>query len=224
MSVTAIIVAAGRGLRAGGPVPKQYAHIANQRMLTISINAILKSMKIDYVIVVINKNDLELYLDCIKNIHDKRLLHYCFGGQERSDSVRNGLKSLKPYNPKKVLIHDAARPYISTDLIEVIINKLTTSDAVLPIIPIFDALWEIGDTSFENKIIKPGPDRSRLFRAQTPQGFNYKKIYKAHQQVNKSALDDIAIAFEAGLKISSVPGEEINCKLTTAEQVNRVKG
>lgn len=223
MNISAIIVAAGKGVRVGGSIPKQYIRLSSDSILTVSIKAMLSCKQLDKIVVVINESDKKLYFDSIIHLNDKRLLPYCVGGAQRSDSVRAGLKALEFHNPDKVLIHDAARPFLSLSLMEKIIQALVSNDAVLPILPIYDAIWQINKEGLKEQNIRPGPDRSKLFRAQTPQGFDYKAIFNAHKRINETFLDDIAIAYEAGLNIVTIPGEEQNFKITTLEQLNNIK-
>ena len=224
MKVAGVIVAAGRGIRAGGELPKQYESSENTPMLTLTVAALLKSKKIEAIVVVINPLDIDLYINSIKNITDKRLLPYCLGGNERSESVRLGLKALTECNPKKVLIHDAARPYITTKTINKLLKSLDKNAAVLPILPIFDAIWERQKLTYKSGNIIPGPNRNNLYRAQTPQGFDYYTICSAYTKSNKSTLDDISIAYEAGVPISTVLGDENNYKITSAAQLKKFKG
>ena len=224
MEVAGMIVAAGRGIRAGGDLPKQYETVKNTRMLTLTVSALLKSKKFEAILVVINPLDIDLYIDSIKNITDKRLLPYCVGGNERSESVRLGLKALSECNPKKVLIHDAARPYITTKTINKVLKSLNTNAAVLPVLPIFDAIWEKQKLRHKSRNIIPGPNRNNLFRAQTAQGFDYFTICSAYTKSNINTLDDISIAYEAGISISTVLGDENNFKITSAAQLKKFKG
>ena len=224
MEVVAMIVAAGRGYRAGGKLPKQYETFKKTRMLTVTITALLKSKKIDAIIVVINPLDLNLYIDSIKTILSDRLLPYCFGGPERTDSVRFGLKVLEKYNPKKVLIHDAARPFIDTKTINRVLKSLKINTAVLPVLPIFDAIWEKTKPKHKSVYTIPGPDRTNLLRAQTPQGFEYLAICSAYTKSNRNTLDDVTIAYEAGIPISTVLGDENNYKITSSAQLKKFKG
>ena len=224
MKVAGVVVAAGRGIRAGGELPKQYETLENTHMLTLTIAALLKSKKIEAIVVVINPLDIDLYTNSIKNITDKRLLPYCLGGNERSESVRLGLKALTEYNPTKVLIHDAARPYITTKTINKVLKSLDTNVAVLPVLPIFDAIWERQKLTYKSGNIIPGPNRNKLYRAQTPQGFDYATICSAYTKSSKNALDDVSIAYEAGVPISTVLGDENNYKITSAAQLKKFKG
>jgi 2-C-methyl-D-erythritol 4-phosphate cytidylyltransferase len=224
MKVAGVVVAAGRGIRAGGELPKQYETVENTHMLTLTVAALLKSKKIEAIVVVINPLDIDLYINSIKNITDKRLLPYCLGGNERSESVRLGLKALTKCNPKKVLIHDAARPYITTKTINKVLKSLDRNAAVLPVLPIFDAIWERQKLTYKTGNIIPGPNRNNLYRAQTPQGFDYSTICLAYTKSNKNTLDDISIAYEAGVPISTVLGDENNYKITSAAQLKKFKG
>jgi len=224
MKVAGVVVAAGRGIRAGGKLPKQYETVENTPMLTLTVAALLKSKKIQAIVVVINPLDIDLYINSIKNITDKRLLPYCLGGNERSESVRLGLKALTECNPKKVLIHDAARPYITTKTINKVLKSLDTNAAVLPVLPIFDAIWERRKLTYKTGNIIPGPNRNNLYRAQTPQGFDYSTICSAYTKSSKNTLDDISIAYEAGVPISTVLGDENNYKITSAAQLKKFKG
>jgi 2-C-methyl-D-erythritol 4-phosphate cytidylyltransferase len=193
-------------------------------MLTYTINALLRSKKINAVMVVINPFDIELYNDSIKKITDQRLLPYCFGGIERSDSVKLGLKKLKRYNPRKVLIHDAARPFITTKTINKVLKSLEKNDAVLPVLPIFDAIWRKSNLEDDNETLTPGPDRTDLICAQTPQGFNYSVILSAYLRSTRKGLDDVTIAYDAGVKIKTVIGDENNSKVTSVAQLRKFKG
>ena len=158
MEVVGIVLAAGRGYRAGGKLPKQYETFKNARMLTLTLTALLKCKKIDAILVVINPLDINLYKDSIKNIISDRLLPYCYGGQHRSESVKLGLKVLKKFNPKNVLIHDAARPFVDTRTINRVLKSLKTNAAVLPVLPIFDAIWQKSKPKHKSMHTTPGPE------------------------------------------------------------------
>ena len=219
METIAMIVAAGSGIRAGSVVPKQYVASKKNKMLSLTIQALLKSPKIDAVIVVINPKDLELYKECVKDLHGKRLLKHCFGGKERTTSVKNGLTQLKKFQPKNVLIHDAARPFISINLINEIIFSLKTHKAVLPVLPIVDSIWTKQKEESGSFRIKPGPHRENFLLAQTPQGFHYETICFAYENSKKSALDDITLVYDAGISIRTITGDPQNKKITTAQDL-----
>ena len=224
MNNIAMIVAAGRGRRAGGQIPKQYVIGKKIRMLSYTIKALLKSSKIDGLVVVINPLDIELYMDSIYDLNDERLLRYCLGGDERTDSVKKGLKEIEKYTPKNIIIHDAARPYISVSLVHKVLNSLQRNKAVLPVLPVVDAIWEKKYDSRTNWHIRPGPDRTNLLLAQTPQGFDYKAISAAYFKARAHALDDIEIAYQAGIKITTITGDPKNKKITSKEDLEFFKG
>ena len=224
METIAMIVAAGRGLRAKGQLPKQYERSQNKRMLSLTIQGLFNCKKIDAILVIINPLDLDLYLDSIQNFKTSRLLNHCFGGSERTKTVANGLTELKKYSPKNLLIHDAARPFVSVSLIERVLYSLKNSQAVLPVLPIVDAVWEKVKNDYSDQCIKPGPDRNNFLLAQTPQGFDYETICSAYKDFKKNAPDDITIAHNAGIKISTVSGDLKNRKITSKEDLEFFKG
>lgn len=209
MEIACIIVAAGRGTRAGGDVPKQYRLLGRQPVLTRAIGAVLADSRVGRVVCVIDADDGELYQEATVGISDRRLDQPVYGGPTRSESVRNGLESLAVNAPNKVLIHDAARPFLSAELLDRVIGALASSEAVFPCLPVTDTIWSVSDGNLEPV------DRQRLARAQTPQGFTYGKLLDAHRR-NKTALtDDIAVARVAGLSVQAVAGSDENIKLTS---------
>ena len=212
-----LIVAGGSGNRMNTSTPKQYIRIGEKPMLLMTIEAFLKSSEVNFIRVVISKSHIEMYKKIALRVKDRRLLPFALGGKSRTESVYNGLKSFKNMlfnKTDKILIHDAARPFITQDLIARLFSELETAEAVFPKIPISDALWY----QIENSFIK-GPTRDLLFRAQTPQGFYFEQIKKLYKNNNKTHLDDISIAQSHKLKISGIVGDPINIKLTTPEDL-----
>jgi len=213
VTVVAIIVAAGRGHRVGGDIPKQYRQIAGNMILTRSIRAVLASDKVDKLCTVIHPDDLPLYKQALAPINDKRILPPVMGGDTRAVSVRNGLESLSEGAPQKVLIHDAARPFLSTRIIDELVENLDHHHGAFPVIPVADALWRANDLT--------PVDRDGLVRAQTPQAFRYIDILSAHRQGDPNAADDVAIAVSLGLDVTQVQGDERNFKVTTQDDLER---
>ena len=118
-------------------------------------------------------------------------------------------------NPNKVLIHDAARPFVSKKIIKNVIKKLEYFDAVLPCINIVDTVWKIEKDNF-----KFLTQRSSYFRAQTPQGFKFKKFFEAHLRNNDTwAYDDIYLANENNFTIKQISGSDLNIKITKPEDL-----
>jgi len=203
MSTVAIIVAAGKGNRAGGKVPKQWRTIAGKLVVDWSIEAFKNHELVDFVVVVLPPNKTLDRSDVIT----------CTGGNSRSASVYKGLIAAKNLSPDKVLIHDVARPAVSEDIITDIILAINEETGAAPGLPISDAIWEVSDGKIEKTL-----DRNFIFRAQTPQGFPYSKILKAHEaQSSHSAFDDVELAKKFGLKVILKTGHKDNMKITKPE-------
>ena len=213
MKIAGLIVAAGRGKRAGAGVPKQYRDLSGQSVLRRSVLALLAHPDVDTVQVVIHSDDVEDYTTATDGIPG--LLAPCIGGIERHDSVLCGLNALKIIAPDIVLIHDAARPLLSNAVISGVIEALETHAGAFPALPVIDALWRGGDT------ITTSEPREGLWRAQTPQGFRFADILAAHESLTTPALDDVAVAYAAGLSVAITQGSEDNFKITTPEDFGR---
>ena len=215
MSTIALIVAAGRGTRAGGGHPKQYRNIRGRSILTRTLEAMLAHPEVAQALVVIHPDDNALYQAALGGLDRTRILPAVLGGQTRSASVRRGLEALLSRAPSRVLIHDAARPFVSAAIIGALMDALNQSDGAFPVVPVADALWE------KDNLVPV--DRSALVRAQTPQAFDFNKILEAHTCGSKDALDDVEVAIGAGLTVAQIPGEERNFKVTTAEDLERAE-
>lgn len=220
----ALVVAAGRGQRAGQGLPKQYRKMPGfasaagdgDTVLAHSLSALAGHEAISRICVVIHKDDVELYKTSINNCNYLDKLLFSYGGETRQQSVLNGLEALAAHNPARVLIHDAARPYLSQALItrclDGLDNKNAAKDGVIPALPVTDTLKRA-----ENNTISATIDRDGLYRAQTPQAFIFDKFYAAHQKAPPNLTDDAAVAEHAGLTVGLVDGETQNIKLTTEE-------
>ncbi|HSZ74664.1 MAG TPA: bifunctional 2-C-methyl-D-erythritol 4-phosphate cytidylyltransferase/2-C-methyl-D-erythritol 2,4-cyclodiphosphate synthase [Rhizomicrobium sp.] len=200
-----LIVAGGRGERAGTGTPKQYRLLAGRPVLA---HALAAFRSVGPVQVVIGTEDAEAYIGATESFD---LLPPVIGGAARQDSVLAGLEALAAHHPDFVLIHDAARPLVSASLITRVTAALEAgAEAVVPALAVVDALKDRENWR--------SVAREELLRVQTPQGFRFKDILAAHRaQKGSAAADDIAIAREAGMKITSVAGDERNMKITSAE-------
>ena len=216
MDIAAVIVAAGRGTRAGEGLPKQYRMLADQPVITHTIRAILSHPLINHVTTVIHRDDRAEYDAAIKGIDDKRLSAPVIGADTRARSVYAGLNSLIKDPPRIVLIHDAARPFVTAETLDCVISALDAHDGAFPALPVADALWQTDP----HLVSVP---RNGLVRAQTPQGFDFAKILKAHAQDHPDAADDVALAAGAGLDVVSVEGDDGNFKLTVADDFRRAE-
>ena len=198
MTVAVIITAAGRGARAGGDVPKQWQMLAGQPVLAHTLAAFAGFD----VVLVVHPDDL----GPAKALFSGQI---ALGGADRAASVRAGLLALQNRGVSRVLIHDGARPLASPALIARVLAALDGSPAAAPALPVTDALWR-GDAG----LVAGTADRSGLYRAQTPQGFDYAAILAAHLAHSGAAADDVEVARAAGLPVAIVMGDEDNIKLT----------
>lgn len=218
MKTAALIVAAGRGARAGGAVPKQYAHAGGMPVLARTIGVFLGHPAVDLVAVVIGADHRHLYEEALVQPHAK-LMPPVTGGDNRQQSVLNGLRALAPFAPDRVLIHDAVRPFVTPDIIARVLQALDHSPGAIAAAPLADTLKR-ADAS---QRIAGTIDRAGLWRAQTPQGFHFPAILAAHEAAaaggGKDLTDDGAVAGLAGLEVALVEGSEANRKLTTAEDL-----
>lgn len=219
MSTIAIIVAAGRGSRAGTTsVPKQYADLGGAPMLTRTLEAFASHRSIDHVLTVIHPHDTLRYQAAAQRVSGK-LLAPVIGGASRQISVHHGLEALLQLNPKVVLIHDAARPFVTHALIDRVIDALATSTGALPGLPLADTLKR-ADASGK---VAGTVDRAGLWRAETPQGFRYPEILAAHRAAEASGrnefTDDSGLAEWHGVVCTLVEGEARNIKITSAEDL-----
>lgn len=216
MKTVALIVAAGRGSRSGQRQPKQYTLLAGKTILRRSVENYLQHPGIDAVKVVIHPDDADAYREAVDGLD---LLSASMGRPARQGSVLAGLDDLETLAPENILIHDAARPFTSADLIDRILQGLGQNEAILPVLPVVDTVRRANDNG-SSQIL----DRDRLSLAQTPQAFSFTEILAAHRQFQAEAVtDDIAIAELAGLKIAHIKGERDNFKITTAEDLIRAR-
>jgi len=208
-----ILVAAGRGLRAGGDRPKQYHAIAGKPLLQWTIENAVKSFDFDEITIVTAAGD-----SFIGPLLEKITVPVtqCEGGKTRTISVRNGLKSLENKNIDHVFIHDGARPFLNPRLLSDLSSALATHAAAVPTLPIVDAVKDLDGHSI---------NRDRLRRMQTPQAFRYLDILDAFDEhtLEESFTDDIAIAKRAELSIAFTTGDEGNFKVTYPEDFNKAE-
>ncbi len=216
MRAFALIVAAGRGSRVGGDVPKQYLPLAGEAVLRRSLRAFERHPAIAATRAVIHADDRALYDAATAGMN---VLAPVTGGAQRQESVLRGLESLAEYKPDVVLIHDGARPLISAATIGSVLDGLATRPGAIAAIPVRDTLKRgAGDT------IAATVDRADLWRAQTPQGFRYAEILAAHRSaVGRECTDDAQVAEQAGLAVTLVRDREDNLKITTPEDLMRAE-
>ena len=216
IGTVALILSAGRGHRIGGETPKQYLPLGDHAILYHTIVAFSSHEQVDVVRVVIHPDDERLYN---RAIEDLDILSPVYGGAERQDSVRLGLQSLQEMSPARVLIHDAARPWVSGDVIAAVLDAVHPGQGALPGLAMTDTVKSVTVEGF----VKETLERRGICCAQTPQGFMFGDILPAHLlTAGQSFSDDAAVAESDGLKIKIVPGDPGNIKITYPMDVARV--
>ncbi|WP_084667972.1 bifunctional 2-C-methyl-D-erythritol 4-phosphate cytidylyltransferase/2-C-methyl-D-erythritol 2,4-cyclodiphosphate synthase [Nioella nitratireducens] len=208
----ALIVAAGRGTRMGGALPKQYQGLLGEMVLTRTIRALTAHPAVQEVVIVRHADDSALLAHALAPLDVT--VTQAIGGATRDASVKAGLDVVSE-RADLVLIHDAARPLVSPAVIDGVIAALATHQGAAPGVAVVDALWHGGDTVGS---IRP---RDGLFRAQTPQGFHVQAIRAAHAAHPGGAADDVEVALAQGLSVAITQGDEDNLKLTRPEDFPR---
>ncbi|QSB43820.1 bifunctional 2-C-methyl-D-erythritol 4-phosphate cytidylyltransferase/2-C-methyl-D-erythritol 2,4-cyclodiphosphate synthase [Tsuneonella flava] len=209
-SYAAIVVAAGKGQRAGQPIPKQFVLWRGKPVVRHSVEAFLANGAVP-VIVVIPPDCEALAEDALRGLDGYRLVP---GGATRQESVAAGLQALRPDNPERVLIHDAARPDLQRPVIEWLLQEITDHPGAIPVLPVVDSL-----VIDEGRTMAGTADRDVLRRVQTPQAFRYLDILDAHASWQKepTAGDDAQVLRASGGVVRLVKGDERLAKLTFAE-------
>jgi len=208
----ALVVAAGRGQRFGGSLPKQYATLAGVPLLRHSLRAFAAHPAIAEVRAVIHPDDRALYDAAAEGLD---LTEPVAGGRNRQESVLRGLESLAGAAPAQVLIHDGARPFVSAAVIDRVVAALAQSPGAIAALPVVDTLKQGA-----NGQIAGTRDRAGLWGAQTPQGFRYAEILAAHRAAAGEELtDDAAVAERAGLAVALVEGSRENMKVTSQDDL-----
>jgi 2-C-methyl-D-erythritol 4-phosphate cytidylyltransferase/2-C-methyl-D-erythritol 2,4-cyclodiphosphate synthase len=219
--VAAVVVAAGRGERAGGGIPKQYRTIGGEPMIRATLRALLEHPRIAHIQPVISFGDEAAYRSAAAGL--PKLAEPVGGGATRQASVRAGLEALAANAPAVVLIHDAARPFFTGALIDRAIAAGQNSGAAIPGIAVPDTVKEIDAAATVTATL----DRGRLRLVQTPQAFAFDLILKAHRRAAAEGIDsftdDAALAEWAGHRVSIFEGEAGNIKVTTNEDFTRAE-
>jgi len=216
-----VIVAAGSGNRFGDPIPKQYHVLGGKSLLGHCIECFARHTSPDLLQVVYNPAHQDLYNSAIGNLSNATDLPPAIaGGETRQQSVLNGLRALAAHTPDIVLIHDAARPGISDDVIERVIAALDAHDGAIPTLPVADTIKQTD----QNNVISRTIPRESLHRAQTPQGFNFATILDAHQKFEgQEFTDDAALLEMLGIDVVCVEGTASNDKITRRDDFGRAQ-
>jgi len=210
-----IIPAAGKGSRMGSNVPKQFMKINGQSIIEKTIEVFVKMAVVDYIVIVVEKNQINICKDIVCNIDSKSEIKIVAGGKERQDSVYKGLKVCPT---EIVLVHDGARAFIKQDIVLRVLEEAERTGAAVCAVPVKDTIRNMEGTL----------DRKKLVSVQTPQGFDKKLLMKAYKKAfedNFHGTDEGSIVEREGTKVSIIRGDYENIKITTKEDLpleNRV--
>lgn len=226
--IAVIIAAAGMGRRLGGPVPKQFLKLGGQPVIVKTLAAFESMPEIDYIIIVTCEDYVEHCRELAREYGIRKAAAVVKGGSERQDSVYNALTEIKDSfsDAEYVLIHDAARPFVSREVIMNVIEAADENGAAAACVPMKDSLrrLEKGRTSGESHAV----ERSEYFAVQTPQGFRISELLHAYEKAPEEGYygtDDASVAERAGIRVAVADGDYANIKITTREDIpmeNRV--
>ena len=205
----AMIVAAGIGARAGLALPKQFEPVNGKPMICHSVESFLSHPAIDQVWIVIGEGQEELLREALHSLSGYQLV---IGGPTRQRSVFNGLSAIRNVGgARNILVHDAARPFVSNRIIDELLDQLGTAAGVIPVLPAVDTMVELAHGQMDSVV-----DRDKLWRVQTPQAFDFAKLLAAHEHFSsdQNSSDDAQIFKAAGHIVTVVEGEESLKKYT----------
>lgn len=215
--VSCIVAAAGKGSRMQADLNKIFLEFCDMPVLAHTLTALEQSAAIDEIIIVTSECDMLGCKDIAEEFAITKLKTITLGGAQRQDSVRNALKEVSP-SADIVLIHDAARPLVTEQVINNVVADVLTFNAAAPGVPCKNTLKQAD----ENGIIVDTPDRSRMYEIQTPQGFTYDVITKAHDYAvhhQLSGTDDCFLVEQLGVSVKISEGDYRNIKITTPEDL-----
>ncbi len=213
--ISVIIVAAGKGLRMGSELPKQFLSFSSRPLLFDTIEAIHNALPDAELILVLNPVYIDYWSkECLN--HEFNIAHKVVeGGDERFHSVQNGVRSVSA-DSKIVLIHDGVRPLVTKELIDRVVCELRESVAVIPVVPLVDSIREIVGADGVTCMA----DRKKFVAVQTPQGFHRDVIDMAYSlPFDIGFTDDASVVERCGYSITTTDGDRINIKITTEEDL-----
>jgi 2-C-methyl-D-erythritol 4-phosphate cytidylyltransferase/2-C-methyl-D-erythritol 2,4-cyclodiphosphate synthase len=215
MAVAVVIVAGGSGFRAGGEIPKQYQLIGGRPVIWWTLKAFLSHPAVNKVVTVIGASHQSLFAAATAGLPVEAPV---LGGSTRQDSCRAGVEACLSGGFDKILIHDAARPFVDAELISRVVDELQRAEAVIPGLPVADTVKFAPGGTVDRTV-----DRQSLWTVQTPQGFHLDIIRKCHHDAHEQQLegltDDASVVEKFGVKVRVIAGRPENGKLTTAEDI-----
>lgn len=209
-----IIAAAGQGKRMGAGVNKLFLQLEGKPILIHTLEKFLQKDWVDEIVIVVHPDEAET----VKNLllrYKIKVKQIVSGGKERQDSIHNGLNYLQS---KWVMVHDGARPFIRSEILDALFMKVKQSDAAVVGVPVKDTIKVIGD----DKKIRYTPDRKSLWAVQTPQAFRLSILREAYEKAEKDhflGTDDASLVERLGIPIEIVEGDYQNIKITTLEDL-----
>lgn len=214
-------MAAGGGERFGTKEPKQFFHLNDRPMMVWAVEPFSANAVIDGITVVVTPGMEDLARKVIADYGLRKVDRVVAGGETRQESVRLGLDALGP-DSEKVLVHDAARPCLSDELLQRVLDRLDSADAVVPTSPVVDTLVHERGGGVDAIL-----DRVNISGVQTPQGFRAELLVRAHRNALDKGLtssDDGSLVYALGEAVQTVPGETTNMKLTFERDVPIIEG
>lgn len=219
----AIILSGGTGTRMGLSIPKQYIEVAGKPIIEYCLRTLLFHSRIDKIIIGVSDIWLDYVKNCVEQINSETPVYYSKPGETRQGSVINALNVAKEHGTSDsdiVLIHDAARPLLSTQLITDCLNACDDADAVLPVIPVKDTTY----LSHDGKNIDSLLERKTLWNGQAPEAFRFGSYFDANMRLTEEEINKITgsteVSYRAGLKCVLIPGDTNNFKITTPEDLS----
>jgi 2-C-methyl-D-erythritol 4-phosphate cytidylyltransferase len=211
--IKALILASGSGNRINKEIPKQFLELSGYPLIIHTLKRFEKSSNIDELIIVTLSDYIDKAWEFANRYRLTKVKKIISGGKTRQESSKNGIDACGD-DTKFVLIHDAVRPFITNNLLNKLIKALNEYEAVVPVIPSTDTIIETDRKGFINNI----PNRSMLWRVQTPQAFSYDLIKEAHAKALKDGIknstDDSSLVLRIGHPVYTIKGDEKNIKIT----------
>lgn len=219
----AIILSGGIGTRMGGDIPKQYIIVIDKPIIWYCLKTFIECPLIDAIIIGRAEEWRDYIEDLMNSLKTSKPVYYSDAGETRQYSIFNALREAQKNGAKQediVIIHDAARPLVSSELIENCIKECDDADGVLPVIPVKDTLYQSLDGQHISNLL----NRNELFAGQAPEAFMFGKYLAMHEQMPREDLLKIngstEIAYKGGMKVKLIKGDEINFKITTPEDLS----